>query len=78
MNLWVKLWIGKGWIVKLVVAPSSEAVELDENVFPELSSVVESESRRSNDVFGGIAVGVKYGCADQFAQIWTESEIKKE
>jgi hypothetical protein len=44
-------------------------VQLYENVFPELPPVVEGESRRANDVFGGIAVGVKDRRTNQFAQI---------
>jgi hypothetical protein len=44
-------------------------VQLYENVFPELPSVVEGEPRRSDDVFGGITVGVKDRRTNQFAQI---------
>jgi hypothetical protein len=65
----IKFRVGEGGIVELIVTPASVAVQLYENVFPELPSVVEGESRRSDDVFGGITVGVKDRCTYQFAQI---------
>ena len=54
--------------------PPSEAMQLYENVFPELVSIFESESGRADDVFGRVAVRVKNRTADQFAQIGTIPE----